>query len=70
MRLLSVVLMRFNLVSNNYQEAFKVLSTFVPNKQFGQLITIAPNSSTMLNMIQNFHLLKYRSLIKIASNLK
>ena len=27
----------------------KVLFTFVPNKQFGQLINIAPHSSIMLN---------------------
>ena len=26
-----------------------MLFTFVPNKQFGQLITIAPHSLTMLN---------------------
>ena len=27
-----VVLVHFNLVNNNYQEAFKVLFSFVPNK--------------------------------------
>ena len=37
-----------NLVNNNYQQASKVLFTFVPDKQFGQLITIAPYSLTML----------------------
>ena len=37
-----------NLVSNNYQQASKVLFTFVPNKQFDQLITIASRSLTML----------------------
>ena len=36
-----VVLVHFNLVNNNYQQASKVLFTFVPNKQFRQLITIA-----------------------------
>ena len=30
-----VVLVHCNLVNNSYQEASKVLSTFVPNKQFG-----------------------------------
>ena len=30
------------LVNNNYQQASKVLFTFVPNKQFGQLIIITP----------------------------
>ena len=32
-----------NLVNNNYQQPSKVLLTFVPNKQFGQLINIAPH---------------------------
>ena len=43
-----VVLVHCNLVNNNYQQASKVLFTFVPNKQFGQLITITPHSPTML----------------------
>ena len=43
-----VVLVRSNLVNNNYQQASKVLFTFVLNKQFGQLITIKPHSLTML----------------------
>ena len=37
-----VVLVHCNLVNNSYQQASKVLFTFVPNKQFGQLITIRP----------------------------
>ena len=44
-----VVLVHCNLVNNSYQQASKVLFTFVPNKQFEQLITIAPHSLTMLN---------------------
>ena len=43
-----VVLVHCNLVNNSYQQASKVLFTFVPNKQFGQLITISPHSPTML----------------------
>ena len=43
-----VVLVHCNLVNNKYQQASKVLFTFVLNKQFGQLITIAPHSPTML----------------------
>ena len=35
-----VVLVHFNLVNNSYQQASKVLFTFVPNKHLGQLITI------------------------------
>ena len=44
-----VVLVHCNLVNNNYQQASKVLFTFVLNKQFGQLINIAPHSLTMLS---------------------
>ena len=36
-----VVLVHYNLVNNNYQQASKVLFTFVPSKQFGQLINIS-----------------------------
>ena len=43
-----VVWVHCNLVNNNYQLASKVLFTFVPNKQFGQLINISPPSLTML----------------------
>ena len=43
-----VVLVHCNLVNNIYQQASKVLFTFVPNKQFGQLITISPHLLTML----------------------
>ena len=43
-----VVLVQCNLVNNNYRQASKVLFTFVPNKQFGQLNTITPHSLTML----------------------
>ena len=44
-----VVLVHCCLVNNNYHQASNALLTFVPNKQFGQLITIAPHSLTMLN---------------------
>ena len=43
-----VVLVRCNLVNNTYQQAPKVLITFVANKLFGQLITITPHSPTVL----------------------
>ena len=56
-----VVLVHCNLVNDNYQQASKVLFTFVPNKQFGQLITITP---------QNFNLLKFGSQIKTIDHLK
>ena len=43
-----VVLVNCNLVNNSYQQTSKVLFTFVPTKQFGQLITISPHLLTML----------------------
>ena len=43
-----VVLMHCNQVNNSYQQASKVLFSFVPNKQFGHLITILPHLLTML----------------------
>ena len=48
-----VALLRCNLVNNNYEQASKVLVTFVPNKQFGQLINISPHSLTMLSTKNN-----------------
>ena len=44
-----VVLMHCNLVKNDYQHASKVLFSFVPNKQFGQLLNISPHVFTMIN---------------------
>ena len=49
-----VVLVHCNLVNNSYQRASKVLFTFVPNKQFGQLITITPQSPTILKTTNSF----------------
>ena len=43
-----VVLVHCNLVSNSYQQTSRVLITFVPNKQLGQLISISPHLLTML----------------------
>ena len=43
-----VILVHTDLISNSYRQASKVLLTFVPNKQFGLLITITPNSPIML----------------------
>ena len=40
--------MHCNLVNNSYQQTSKVLFTFVPNKQIGQLITISPHLLTIL----------------------
>ena len=43
-----VVLVHCNLVNNSYQQASKVLFTFVPNKQYGQSISISPHSLIFL----------------------
>ena len=43
-----VVLVHFNLVNNSYQQASRVLFIFVPNKQYGQLISISPHSLIFL----------------------
>ena len=39
-----VVLVHCNLVDISYQQASRVLFTFVPTKQYGQLISISPHS--------------------------
>ena len=43
-----VVLVHCNLVNNSYQQHSRVLFTFVPNKQYGQLISISPHSLVFL----------------------
>ena len=43
LEIVEVVLVHCNLVNKNCQQASNVLFTFVPNKQFGQLITITPH---------------------------
>ena len=39
------------LLKNDYQHTSKVLSSFVPDKQFGQLIYISPHYLTMMNTV-------------------
>ena len=46
-----VVLVHCSLVNNSYQQAAKVSFTFVPNKQFAQLITISPH---LFNNAKNY----------------
>ena len=46
-----IVLVHCNLVKNDYQHTSKVLFSFVPNKQFGQLINISPHFLTMMNIV-------------------
>ena len=48
---IEVVLVHCNFVKNDYQHTSKVLFSFVPNKQFEQLINISPHSLTMINTV-------------------
>ena len=43
-----VVLVYCNLVNNSYQQHSRVLFTFVPNRKYGQLISISPHSLVFL----------------------
>ena len=43
--------MRCKLVKNDHQNTSKVLFSFAPNKQFGELISISPDSLTMMNTV-------------------
>ena len=47
-----LVLVHCNVVNNSYQQASKVLFTFVPNKKYGQLITVSPHSLIMLKTVK------------------
>ena len=46
-----VILEYCNLVKNHYQHTSKSLFTFVPNKQFAELINISPHSLMMMNTV-------------------
>ena len=46
-----LVLVHFNVVNNSYQQASKVLFTFVPNKKYGRLITVSPETLIMLKTV-------------------
>ena len=46
-----VILVHCNLVKNDYQHILKVLFSFVPDNQFGQLINISPHSLRMMNTV-------------------
>ena len=43
-----VVLVHCNLINTSYQQHSRVLFTFVPTKQYGQLISISPHSLVFL----------------------
>ena len=46
-----IVLVHCNVVNNSYQQASKVLLTFVPNKKYGELITVSPETLIMLKTV-------------------
>ena len=46
-----LVLVHCNVVNNNYQQASKLLFTFVPNKKYGQLFTVSPETLIMLKTV-------------------
>ena len=46
-----LVLVHCNVVNNSYQQASKVLFTFVANKKYGQLITVSPETLIMLKTV-------------------
>ena len=48
---IDLVLVHCNVVNNSFQQASKVLFTSVPNKKYGQLITVSPHSLIMLKTI-------------------
>ena len=57
-----VVLVHCNLVNNSYQQASKVLFTFVPTKQYGQLISISPHSLVFLKN-DEYRIFRNRSMV-------
>ena len=48
LEILELVLIHCNLVSNNYQQNYRILHTFVPNKPFGSLLEISPPNHIFL----------------------
>ena len=66
-----VVLVHCNLVKNNYQHTSKVLFSFVPNKQLGQLINISPHSLRMMNTVNTeFSFVEVWFTVKLVKHLK
>ena len=64
-----VVLVYCNLIKNDYQHSSKVLFSFVPNKQFGQLINISPHSLTMMNTVNTeFSFVEVSKELEIEDN--
>ena len=68
---LEIILVYCNLIKTDYQHTSKVLFTFVPNKQFGQLINISPHSLTTMNIVNtDFPLFKFGLRTNLVNHLK
>ena len=48
LEIVELVLIRCNIVNNNYHQKSRILYTFVPNKPFGSLLKISPPSHVFL----------------------
>ena len=48
-----VILVRCNIVNNDYQQDSRVLYTFVPNKPFGSLLEISPTNHIFLKTFKS-----------------
>ena len=65
------MLVHCNLVKNDYQHSLKVLVSFVPNKQFKQLINISPDTLTMMNTVNTeFYFVEVWLQIKLVKHVK
>ena len=52
LELVETVLVQCSLIKNDYQHTSKVSFTFIPNKQFGQLINISAHYLTIVNTVK------------------
>ena len=48
LKITEVVLVHCNIIENDYQQDWRVLDTFIPNKLFRQLVDISPKHSIFL----------------------
>ena len=68
-----VVLVHCSLVKNDYQDRSKFLFSFIPSKQFGQLINISAHTLSMMDTVNiKFFLLllKFGLQIKLVKHSK
>ena len=53
LEIVELVLVHCNLVNNDYQQASRILYTFVPNKPFGSLLEISPTNHIFLKIFNS-----------------